>query len=101
MSVTIDGKESMVAAVSLGDYTLSYTAVLTLAAGNRGVSIAVPSAKAGDIISVRPRAAITDGYDIGAAYCIADGTVVIIVHYPALGIGASFNLPVRVFRIDK
>ena len=101
MAIEVDGKPMMAAAIPLGNFMLSYTAPLGLIAGNRPVDIAVPGVKAGDVVTCRPTSAIAIGYDIGSAYCVNDGTVSVIVHYPALTLGQTFNLNVRIFRIDK
>ena len=89
----------LVAAEPLGDVTLTYQATLALASGNRQVSVPLAGVKAGDVLSARPVGVVPTGYDIGAAYCMDDGTLVVIINHPALTLLQTFSVVVRVFRI--
>jgi len=88
-------------AVPLGDVTAAYQAGVVLAAGNRQLSIPLSSVKAGDVLSARPIGAVPDGYDIGAAYCATDGTLVVIISHPPLSLLQTFSVPLRIFRITS
>lgn len=89
----------MASAVALGDVTLAYSTLVGLGATNRQITVALLNVRAGDVLSVRPTGPITDGYDLGAAFCNADGVLTVIVAHPPLVINGSFSIPIRVFRI--
>lgn len=94
------GMSGITAAVQvLGDVNITYTAAIAVSAGPRPIAVAVPNAKAGDILAVRLTAAIPVGYDIGSCYCLTDGTIQVVIDHPVLALGANFSIPVRVFRI--
>ena len=99
MALTIDGKDVAVTAMAIGDVTVSLSTPVGLAASNKQISVALPGVKALDVLSARPIGAVPDGYDIGAAYCVVDGTLVVIIAHPALTIGGSFSINLRIMRI--
>lgn len=88
-----------VVAQAIGDVTVAMSTLVALGAANKQISVPLAAVKAGDVLSARPLGAVPDGYDIGAAYCIADGILVVIVAHPALVIGGSFSINLRIIRI--
>jgi len=87
------------AAVAIGDVSAQFTALAVLGASNKQISMSLPGVKAGDVLSVRILSAIPDGYDVGQAFCLVDGTVIVVVNHPALVLNANFSIPLRVYRI--
>lgn len=90
---------AMASAVALGDVAANFTALAILGASNKQLNLPLVGVKSGDVLSARPLAAIPDGYDVGAAFCTADGTLTVIIAHPALVINSNFNIPLRIFRI--
>jgi len=88
-----------VAAQAIGDVTVTFSTALAVGAANRQLTVSLPSLKAGDVISARPLNAVPDGYDIGAAYCVTDGVLVVIIAHPALVVNGSFSINLRIIRI--
>lgn len=88
-----------VAATAIGDVTVSFTASVAIGAANKQMSVPLASVRAGDVISARPLGAVPQGYDIGAAFCIEDGVLVVIIAHPALVISGSFSINLRIIRI--
>lgn len=88
-----------VTAVLIGTATVTYTATLAVGASNRNIAVPLAGVKSGDILSARPTTAIPDGYNIGAAYCVTDGTLVVVISHPALVLNASFSIQLKVIRI--
>lgn len=83
----------------LGSVTIVYSAAIILGAGARSIEATCPGALPGDAIFVAPTGAVPVGYAVGAAQClVADKIQVSIVH-PALALGASFSIPMRVFAL--
>jgi len=99
MAALTDGKEMSVGATYVGDVTLSYKAFLAVGASNRHVSVACPNVKAGDSLSFRPINGFPDGYNIGAPYCLTDGTITVPVSHPALVLNQQFDITGKVYRI--
>jgi hypothetical protein len=99
MALTVDGKDVTVTAVAIGDVTVSLSTPIGLAASNRQISVPLAGVKALDVLSARPLGAVPDGYDIGAAFCVTDGTLVVIIAHPALTLGGSFSINLRIMRI--
>lgn len=99
MGAQYDGKEVAVNASAIGDVTVAYTTPIAIGAANRQISVPLATVRAGDVISARPLGAVPDGYDIGAAYCVTDGTLVVIVAHPAIVLGGNFSINLRIIRI--
>ncbi len=98
MAGTVDGKEVVATAVSLGDVTVSLTTPVGLAAANKQITVSLPGVKALDVLSARPLGAVPDGYDIGAAFSVKDDELVVIVAHPALTLGGAFSIRLRIIR---
>lgn len=86
-------------ASAIGDVTVSLTTPIGLAAANKQISVPLSGVKALDVLSARPLGSVPDGYDIGAAFCVTDGTLVVIIAHPALTLGGSFSINLRIIRI--
>jgi hypothetical protein len=99
MAVTVDGKELTASFMAIGDVVASYQAGVAITAGNRQIAIPLPSVRSGDVLSARPIGAVPVGYDIGAAYCDTDGTLVVIINHPALSLLQTFTVNLRILRI--
>lgn len=85
--------------VDLGAVSLTYSAVLALGAGARSVAVNCTGAQVGDAIFVAPTGAVPDGYAVGAAQCLVADVIRVSVVHPALVLGASFTIPLRVFAL--
>lgn len=83
--------------IDLGAVSLTYTAGLALGAGARSVAVNCPGAMVGDAVFVAATAAIPDGYAVAAAQCLVADVIRVCVVHPALAVGASFTIPLRVF----
>ncbi|MFB0357377.1 hypothetical protein ABVD92_20115 [Xanthomonas euvesicatoria] len=83
--------------IDLGTVSLTYTAGLALGAGARSVAVNCSGAQVGDAVFVAATAAIPDGYAVAAAQCLAADVIRVSVVHPALALGASFTIPLRVF----
>lgn len=100
-----EAAQAMVAAngkavrVDLGTVTVTYSAVLALGAGARSVTVACPGAHVGDAVFVAATGAIPDGYAVGAAQCLVVDVIRVSIVHPALVLGASFSIPLRVFAL--
>lgn len=82
--------------IDLGTVTVKETVALAVGAAVRTVRVAVPGAKKGVPVTVFPASALQAGYGLSGAVSTLDDTVDVSVTCPALGIGASYNLSVRV-----
>lgn len=85
--------------VDLGSVSLTYSATLAIGAGARSVAVNCAGAQVGDAIFVAPTGAVPDGYAVGAAQCLVADVIRISVVHPALVLGASFTIPLRVFAL--
>lgn len=85
--------------VDLGSVSLTYSATLAIGAGARSVAVNCTGAQVGDAIFVAPTGAVPDGYAVGAAQCLVADVIRISVVHPALVLGASFTIPLRVFAL--
>ncbi|QRI46366.1 putative tail fiber protein [Xanthomonas phage X2] len=85
--------------IDLGTVTVTYTASTALVAGARSIAVACTGAQVGDAIFVAATNAIPDGYAVGAAQCLVADTIRVSVIYPALSIGNSFSISLRVFAL--
>lgn len=100
-----EAAQAMVAAnakavrVDLGSVTIIYSAVLALGAGARSIAVNCTGARVGDAIFVAATGAIPDGYAVGAAQCLVADVIRVSVVHPALVLGASFSIPLRVFAL--
>lgn len=71
----------------LGTVSLTYSAALALGAGARSIAVACPGSLVGDAVFVAATGAVPDGYAVGAAQCLAAGTIRVSVVHPALVLG--------------
>lgn len=100
-----EAAQAMVAAnakatrIDLGAVTITYSAVLALGAGARSIPVNCTGARVGDAIFVAATGAIPDGYAVGAAQCLVADVIRVSVVHPALVLGASFSIPLRVFAL--
>lgn len=100
-----DAAQAMAAAsakatrIDLGAVTITYSAVLALGAGARSIPVNCTGARVGDAIFVAATGAIPDGYAVGAAQCLVADVIRVSVVHPALVLGASFSIPLRVFAL--
>lgn len=85
--------------VDLGSVSLTYTAALALGAGARSVAVNCTGAQVGDAVFVAATGAVPDGYAVGAAQCLVADVIRVSVIHPALVLGASFTIPLRVFAL--
>lgn len=85
--------------VDLGSVSLTYSATLALGAGARSIAVNCTGAQVGDAIFVAPTGAVPDGYAVGAAQCLVADVIRVSIVHPALVLGASFTIPLRVFAL--
>lgn len=85
--------------IDLGTVSLTYSAVLAIGAGARSITVNCTGARVGDAIFVAATGAIPDGYAVGAAQCLVADVIRVSVVHPALVLGASFTIPLRVFAL--
>lgn len=100
-----EAAQAMVAAnskadrIDLGAVTITYSAVLAVGGGARSLVVNCTGARVGDAIFVAATGAIPDGYAVGAAQCLVADVIRVSVVHPALVLGASFSIPLRVFAL--
>lgn len=100
-----EAAQAMVAAnskavrIDLGAVTITYSAVLAVGGGARSLVVNCTGARVGDAIFVAATGAIPDGYAVGAAQCLVTDVIRVSVVHPALVLGASFSIPLRVFAL--
>lgn len=85
----------------LPDSTLTYNVTLAVGAGARSLEANCLGARVGDAIFVSPKAAVPDGYGVGAAQCLAADKIRVSVIHPALALGANFSIPLFVYAMRK
>lgn len=85
--------------IDLGTVSLTYSAALAIGAGARSVAVNCTGARVGDATFVAATGAIPDGYAVGAAQCLVADVIRVSVVHPALVLGASFTIPLRVFAL--
>lgn len=95
---------NMLKRVALPDWNVVIASglLVTLAAGNRTYTVAVPASyavKAGDPIFVSPKAAVLAGYIVGAASAPADNQLQVQIGNPLIAIGANVSILLSVFTI--
>lgn len=83
--------------IDLGTVSLTYSAAIILGAGARSVQVACSGAQVNDAVFVAATGAVPDGYAVGAAQCLTAGQIRVSIVHPALALGASFTIPLRVF----
>lgn len=82
-------------AVFLNDVTLTQTAIIAITLGPRTLTVST-NCQVGDRMFMTPAAAMPAGYMLGDIVCTANGTAQATLYAPALAIGASYSISVKV-----
>lgn len=84
----------------IGAATISETMLLALSAGVRSLSVAVPGVVPGGNYVLFRTATGTANVGILDTACFTAGTLEVRLQVPALAIGASYSIPVRIVRLN-
>lgn len=93
------GRRTKTALSSLGTVDVAETLGSSFAGGVRQVSLSLAGVNAGDALFIAPEAALSAGYGLLGAVGNGSGTLQVTLITPALGSGASYSIPCRVYRI--
>lgn len=96
LQATLDAKGNTL----LGQFTIAENILIALSSGVRKVNVSVPGTVVGGNYQVFAVNSTPTGYAILDAVCTAAGTLQVSLMLPALAIGASYSIPVRVVRIN-
>jgi hypothetical protein len=83
-------------AVGLADATLSQTATVAVSNGYRTITVAEADCQGSDRVYLTPIAPLPSGYSLTDAWCGTTGQLTAQIYGPALALGASYSIPVRV-----
>lgn len=83
----------------VGDLTINETATLAIAVGMKRKTMLLAGAKATDRLILIPTAAPSAGCEAINVYPAADGQVSVSYYTPALALGATFTIPLAVYRV--
>ncbi len=96
----VTGKPDFGARVTLlGAINVTETLLLSLALGMKRKAFALAGVAVGDRLLVIPTGAPTTGCEAVNAYPASAGNVSIGYYTPLLGIGATYSIPVAIYRI--
>lgn len=84
----------------LGDLTVAETLLLSLAVGMKRKTFSLAGVALSDKLQLVPNGVPTAGCEAVNAYPASAGNVSIGYYTPLLGIGASYSIPVSVYRIS-
>lgn len=85
--------------VFLGNINVAETLLISLAVGMKRKTFALAGVAVGDILIAIPTAAPTTGCEVVNAYPASAGNVSIGYYTPLLGIGASYAMPIALFKV--
>jgi len=84
---------------SLGNVTISETLLISLALGIQRKTATLSGVAVGDKLLFAPNGVPTAGCEAVNVYASATNQVTVSCFLPALGIGATYSIPVTVFRV--
>lgn len=84
----------------LGDINVTETLLISLAVGMKRKTYALAGVGATDKLQLVPNGAPTTGCEGVNAYPASAGNVSIGYYTPLLGIGATYSIPVSIYRIN-
>lgn len=85
--------------VFIGNLNVTETLLISLAVGMKRKTFALAGVTASDTLLAVPTAAPTTGCEVVNAYPASAGNISIGYYTPLLGIGATYAIPVAVYRI--
>lgn len=85
--------------VYIGDVNITETLLISLAVGMKRKTFALAGVAANDRLIAIPTAAPTTGCEVINAYPASAGNVSFGYYTPLLGIGATYSVPVAVYRV--
>lgn len=85
--------------IPLGNVTVTETLLISLAVGMKRMTLPLAGVAVGDKLQVIPNGTPTTGCEAVNAYPASAGNVAIGYYTPLLGIGATYAIPVSVYRI--
>lgn len=83
----------------VGNVTVTETLLVSLAVGMKRKTFALSGVTTSDTLVAIPTAAPTSGCEVVNAYPASAGNVSIGYYTPLLGIGATYAIPIAVYRI--
>lgn len=83
----------------IGTLNVTETLLVSLAVGMKRKTFSLAGVGAGDRLHLVPTGAPTSGCEAVNAYPAGAGSVSVGYYTPLLGIGASYSLPVAIYRI--
>lgn len=83
----------------VGNVTVSETTLLSLALGMKRMNIALQGVSATDRLFFTPNALATTGCEAVNVYASAANQVTVSYFTPALGLGATYSIPISVYRV--
>lgn len=83
----------------LGNVTVTETLLISLSLGMKRMALALTGVATGDKLIAVPNGAPSAGCEVVNAYPAGTNSVSIGYYVPALGIGATYTIPVSVYKI--
>lgn len=83
----------------IGNVTVAETTLISLALGMKRMALTLTGVSASDRLTFAPTALATAGCEAVNVYASAANQVTVSYFVPALGIGASYSIPLAVYRI--
>jgi len=85
----------------IGNVTVSETTLISLALGMKRMAITLAGIAVGDKLTFSPNGVPTAGVEAVNVYASGANQVTVSYFTPALGIGASYSIPLSVFKITS
>lgn len=93
------GQQSGARLTFVGNVTVSETLLISLSLGMKRMALTLSGVASGDRLLAVPAGAPSVGCEVVNAYPAGANSVSIGYYVPALGIGATYTIPVAVYKI--